>query len=92
MQPLRSSQFSVGSEFYEISDSYDQSLSGFSGDFEYDGYLNMSGKWIIQRHQISTGAYRYINGSTAYAANWALAIAGSLSSYDYYHKMLNTVP
>lgn len=92
MQPLRSAQYSVGSEFYEVSDEYDSSVSGFSGDFEYFGYVSISGKWIIQRHQISTGQYRYLNGPNSYSTNYALAIAGSLVGYDYYYKMFNTVP
>lgn len=92
MQPLRSAQYAVGSEFYEISDEYDASVSGFTGDYEYFGYLSITGKWIIQRHQISTGQYRYVNGPNSYAANFTLAILGSLTGYDYYSTMLNTVP
>ena len=91
VSPLKSTLFAYGSEWYEISDEYDSSVSGFSGDYEYFGYITSIGKWIIQRHQISTGAYRYINGSTNYSTNWTLAIAGSLS-YDYYNKMSNTYP
>lgn len=92
MQPLRSSQYSYGGEFYEVSDEYDASVSGFTGDFEYFGYVNPNGKWIIQRHQLSTGAYRYVNGSNSYPTNFALAITGSLTGYDYYYTMFNTVP
>lgn len=91
MQPLRSTLFAVGSEFYEVVDEYDASVVGFAGNFEYFGYMNMSGKWIIQRHEINTGAYRYVNGKSDYATNFALAIAGSLS-YGYYNTMFNTVP
>ena len=89
MQPLRSNLLANGSEFYEISDSYDSSVSGFSGDFEYYGYVNPLGKWIIQRHQISTGAYRYTNGQSSYTTNWA---GNSGLSYDYYYKMFGTTP
>lgn len=92
MQPLRSVQFAYGSEFYEVSDEYDASVSGFSGDYEYYGYVNNNGKWIIQRHQISTGQYRYLNGQNSYATNYAAAIMGGLTGYDYYYKMFNTTP
>lgn len=92
MQPLRSAQYAFGGEFYEISDEYDNAVSGFSGDYEYFGYVNPNGKWIIQRHQFTTGQYRYVNGANSYSANWTLAIAGSLTGYDYYYKMSNTVP
>lgn len=91
VSPLRSSQFSYGGEFYEISDEYDASVSAFAGDYEYFGYLNPIGKWIIQRHQITTGAYRYKAGSSSYSTNWTLAIAGSLT-YDYWNTLTNTVP
>ena len=89
MQPLKSSLYAFGGEFYEVSDEYDASVTGFSGDYEYFGYLNTNGKWIIQRHQITTGAYRYINGDNSYSANWSVKAA---LSYDYYNKMFNTVP
>ncbi len=98
MQPLRSALFANGGELYEISDQWEASVTGggavpaFSGDYEYFGYLNILGKWIIQRHQISTGQYRYVNGPNSFSTNFALAIAGSLTGYDYYNKMLNTVP
>ena len=92
LQPLKSQIFSFGSEWYEVSDEYDASVSGFSGDYEYFGYLNSSGKWIIQRHQITTGAYRYTNGSSSYATAWALAIAGNLMGFTTYDKLSNTVP
>ena len=89
MQPLRSQIFAWGSEIYEVSDEYDASVTGFSGDYEYYGYLNMLGKWIIQQHRISTGQYRYISGSSGYATAWSSK--GGLS-YGYYNALTNTVP
>lgn len=89
VSPLKSSLFANGSEFYEISDEYDASVSGFAGDYEYFGYLNNKGKWIIQRHQITTGTYRYISGISDYATNWSGK--GGLN-YDYWNTLLNTVP
>lgn len=91
LSPLKSTLYANGSEYYEVSDEYDASVSGFTGDFEYFGYLNITGKWIIQRHQISTGAYRYKNGANGYAAAFTSAIAGGLT-YDYYNTLFNTVP
>lgn len=55
---------------YEIANSYDQGLTGFAGDYEYWGYLNPNGGYIIQRHQISTGEYLYSAGTAAYATAW----------------------
>ncbi len=92
MSPLKSTSFAHGSEWYEISDEFDATVSGFAGDYEYFGYLNIVGGWIIQRHQISTGAYRYIQGPDSYVANWTLAIAGSISTYDYYNTLRVTNP
>ena len=92
LQPLKSMQFANGSEWYEVSDEYDASVSGFSGDYEYFGYLNTSGKWIIQQHQISTGAYRYAHGTSLYATAWALAITASLTGFGYYNALSNTTP
>lgn len=89
LSPLRSQIFAHGSEFYEISDEYDASITGFSGDYEYFGYLNTLGKWIIQQHQITTGAYRYVNGTSSYSTAWG--IKGSLS-YGYYNTLSNTSP
>lgn len=89
MAPLKSTSFSHGSEWYEISDEYDASVTGFSGDFEYFGYLNIVGGWIIQRHQISTGAYRYIQGASSYTAAWS---GKSGLQYDYYNTLIVTNP
>ena len=89
LSPLRSTFFAHGSEFYEISDEYDASVTGFAGDYEYFGYLNTLGKWIIQRHQITTGAYRYINGSSDYVTAWTNKAS---LSYDYYTTLSNTTP
>lgn len=90
--PLKSSQFANGSEFYEISDEYDASVTGFTGNFEYYGYLNSSGKWIIQQHTITTGAYRYKSGTTGYTAAFAAAIGGLSTGYDYVNTLKNTTP
>jgi hypothetical protein len=90
MQPLKSQLFARGGEIYEISDEYNASVSGFSGDYEYYGYLNVSGKWIIQQHQITTGAWRYVNGSASYSTAWTNKAI--LSGYDYYSAMFNTIP
>jgi len=90
LAPLKSSLFAVGSEFYEISDEYDSSVTGFSGDYEYFGYLNNVGKWIIQRHQITTGQYRYVNGSSDFSTSFAQAVAGTLTGWGYYNALKNT--
>ena len=92
LQPLKSQIFSFGSEWYEVSDEYDASVSGFSGTVEYYGYLNSSGKWIIQQHNITTGAYRYASGTSSYATAWSLAIAGSLTGFGLYSALQNTTP
>lgn len=89
LAPLKSSQFSHGSEYYEISDEYDASVSGFTGDIEYFGYLNLNGGWIIQFHRISTGQYRYAQGKTAYPAAWTGK--GALT-YDLYSTLFLTNP
>lgn len=89
MQPLKSTILAIGSEFYEMSDEYDSGVPGFTGDYEYTGYLNISGKWIIQRHQITTGAWRFVNGSSSYATAWTNK--GSLT-YDYYATLFNAFP
>ena len=89
MQPLRSTIFAYGSEFYEVSDEYDASVTGFSGDYEYFGYLNPKGHWIIQQHQLSTGQYRYACGSSGYSTNWTNK--GGLT-YGYYSQLSNTAP
>ena len=85
--PLKSLSFAYGSEWYEISDEYDASVTGFTGTVENYGYLNSSGKWIIQQHNIITGAYRYTSGTSSYATAWALAIAGNLSGFVYYNAL-----
>ena len=92
LQPLKSMGFAHGSEWYEVSDEYDASVSGFSGTVEYYGYLNSSGKWIIQQHNITTGAYRYASGTNSYATAWSLAIAGDLTGFGYYNALSNTTP
>lgn len=89
MQPLKSQIFAYGSELYEVSDVYDSSVSGFAGDYEYYGYMNSIGKWIIQRHQISTGTYRYVSGTGSYSTNWTNK--GSLT-YGYYNTLTNLTP
>jgi hypothetical protein len=89
MQPLRSTILARGSEFYEVSDEYDASVSGFAGDYEYFGYMNVLGHWIIQSHQITTGQYRYVNGTTDYSTAWTNK--GSLS-YGYFNAMVGTTP
>lgn len=92
LQPLKSQIFSFGSEWYEVSDEYDAPVTGFTGTVEYYGYLNSSGKWIIQQHNITTGAYRYTSGTSSYATAWALAIAGSLTGFNTYDKLAGTTP
>ena len=92
LQPLKSMGFAHGSEWYEVSDEYDASVSGFSGTVEYYGYLNSSGKWIIQQHNIATGAYRYTSGTSSYATAWALAIAGTLTGFNTYDKLSGVTP
>lgn len=89
VSPLKSSSFSHGSEWYEASDEYDNGVTGFSGDFEYFGYLNIAGGWIIQQHQISTGAWRYQQGKDSYVAAWNGK--GALS-YGYYNTLVVTNP
>ena len=92
LQPLKSMGFAHGSEWYELSDEYDSSVTGFSGTVEYYGYLNSSGKWIIQQHNITTGAWRYTSGSNSYSTAWSLAIAGSLTGFGLYSALQNTTP
>jgi hypothetical protein len=92
MAPLKSLSFAHGSEWYEISDEYDSSIERFSGDYEYFGYLNIAGGWIIQRHQILTGAYRYVQGKDNYTAMWDTAIAGRISTYGLYSTLGITNP
>lgn len=92
MQPVRANFFGIlikrGNEsyHYESSDIYDQGVTGFSGDYQYYGYLTSTGAWIIQRNQISTGQWRYAAGQTSYSANWA--VKGGLS-YDYYDAIFS---
>ena len=50
MAPLKSLSFAFGSEWYEISDEYDNGVTGFSGNYYYYGYLSQTGKWIIQAY------------------------------------------
>lgn len=87
--PLKSQLYSHGSELYEISDMYDQSVSGFAGDYVYYGYLNLDGGWIIQRGRITTGEWRYFQGKSDYATNWTGRV-GLL--YDYYDALYLTNP
>lgn len=86
VSPLRSTSFSYGSEWYELSDEYDASVTGWSGNFEYYGYMNTTGAWIIQQHTISTGTWRYAQGSNGYATSFANAISGLLT-YAYYNTL-----
>lgn len=67
---------------YEISETYDRGLSGFAGDYEYWGYTKTNGGWIIQRHQISTGEYRYVAGATGLTAAWAAKVGLTYVTYD----------
>lgn len=89
MASLKSTSFAHGSELYEISDEYDASVTGFTGDYEYFGYLNIAGGWIVQQHQISTGAYRYAQGASSYTTAWSGK--GSLT-YGYYNALVVTNP
>ncbi len=70
---------------YEISESYDQGLSGFAGDYEYWLYLNNTGGFVIQRHEISTGKYRYIIGESDASTTWA--IRASITTWLTYDKL-----
>lgn len=98
ISPIKSAIYAHGSEYYEASDIWDQSVTGggsvpaWSGDYEYAGFLNIAGGWIIQRHQISTGQYRYVQGANTFPVNFALAIAGSLTGWDYYNTLFVTNP
>jgi hypothetical protein len=87
ISPFKSAQFSHGSEFYEISDQYQQGDAGFSGDYEYAGFTNNVGKWVIQQHQISTGAWRYCNGGGSYPSAWA---GKSGLNYVYNYLLFDT--
>jgi hypothetical protein len=89
VSPLRSQIFAYGSEWYEISDEYDNSISGFSGNYNYYGYLNTVGAWIIQQNNISTGAYRYAQGSSlaSYETAFAACVAGSPPTFGYYSTL-----
>ena len=84
VSPLRSKEFSYGSEWYEISDMFDASVSGWSGDYEYYGYLNTTGAWIVQKHQISLGTWRYAQGSKGYTTAWS---GNSGLTYAYYNTL-----
>ena len=74
MQPARSDFWGLlvkrGNEQfqYELSDEYSQAESGFAGDYEFFGYLTTTGAWILQRHQISNGQWRYVAGQSNYAS------------------------
>jgi hypothetical protein len=85
MQPLKSSLFAYGGEFYEPSD------EDTTGNIQYFGYLNVNGKWIIQEidRTTSVAAIRYCNGNTGYSTAWTNR---AILTYDYYNKMSNTVP
>jgi hypothetical protein len=89
VSPLRSQIFSYGSEWYEISDEYDNSLSGFTGNFFYYGYLNTTGAWVIQQYNITTGAYRYAQGSSlsSYQTAFAACVSGSPITFGYYNSL-----
>ena len=63
---------------YELSDEYSQAEAGFSGDYEFFGYLTTTGAWILQRHQISNGQWRYVAGQSSYSA--FLPFASNLSA------------
>jgi hypothetical protein len=86
VSPLRSRSFAYGSEWYEISDEYDQSVTGFTGNIEYYGYMNSTGAWIIQQHIITAGTWRYAQGSSGYATAFTAAVAGGLS-WAYYNTL-----
>lgn len=99
----RSQLYANGNEVYDTADEWDASVTGgtdgfshvipaWSGDYEYFGYLNILGKWIIQRHQISTGQYLYVNGPNSYRAAWLLTIAGSTTGWTTLDNLFNTVP
>lgn len=90
ISPLKSSSFAHGSEWYELSDQYDASVTAFAGDFEYYGYMNIVGGWIIQQHQISLGTWRYFQGRSDYATNWTNR--ASLTPYGYYNTLFVTNP
>lgn len=89
LSPIKSAIYAHGSEIYEISDQYDASVSGFTGDVEYYGFLNLVGGWIIQAHTISTGTYRYVQGSSDYTTNWT---AKGALVYGYYNTLFVTNP
>lgn len=69
---------------YEISDEYNASIAGFTGDYEYYGYVNNMGGWIIQRNKPTTGEWRYVIGESDYLTNWGARIG---KTYDTYNKM-----
>ncbi len=86
MQGARSDYFALlikrGNEIfqYEISDQYTQDMSGFgAGDYEYFGYLTTTGAYILQRHQISTGQFRYVAGTSRIAYGTYLPFASNLT-------------
>jgi hypothetical protein len=76
--------FARGNEifYYEIANQYDQSVTGFAGDYEYFGYLNSIGGWIIQQHQISTGIWLYVGGLSLYSTAWSNKGGLSYASYS----------
>ena len=92
MSPFKSQNFAYGSEWYEISDEYDNGVTGFSGSYYYYGYLNQTGKWIIQQYNPTTGTYRYASGNSLYSTAWAAAIAGTLANIGLYNALKGTAP
>lgn len=57
--------------------------SAGSGGFNYYGYLKTNGSYYIMRETLSTGAYRYIKGTSDYTTNWTNR--ASLIGYDYFN-------
>ena len=53
-----------------------------ASDTKYYGYTWAGGKWYIMQEVTSAGTFRYVSGTSGYAAAWT-ARAGK--SYDYFH-------
>ena len=48
----------------------DEAEHGGDATIIYYGYVATNGSWIIQKHLIDEGQYRYYAGSSDYDTNW----------------------
>lgn len=50
----------------------------------YYGFVDKDGNWFIQKEDDTSGAYRYVKGTSSYSTNWTNR--GSLT-YDYFNNV-----